>query len=64
MSVIVRVDSHLQEAASLLFASLSSSLVHMNMTDSEESKTEIFSAASTIVEGASNILDFSSNVSV
>lgn len=64
MSVIVRVDLHLQEAASLLFAKLSSSLVHMDLNKSEENKIEVLFAANTIVEGASNVLDFSSNVSV
>lgn len=60
MSVIVRVDSHYQEEASLLLANLSSHLLHMEVDNSGE----ILFATSTIVEGASNILDYASNVSV
>lgn len=60
MSVIVRVDSHHQEEAALLLANLSSHLLHMEVDDSEA----ILFATSTIVEGASNILDYASNVSV
>ncbi|XP_038575816.1 polycystic kidney disease protein 1-like 2 [Micropterus salmoides] len=56
------LSSSAQVEASLLFANLSSSLLHMNLNKSEESKNEIFSATSTIVEGASNILDYSSNM--
>lgn len=51
---------HLQEEASLLLGDLSSSLLNMEVNNSEE----IQLAASTIVEGAGNILDYSSNVSV
>nr|XP_033472921.1 polycystic kidney disease protein 1-like 2 [Epinephelus lanceolatus] len=53
-----------QEEASLLFAALSSSLLHMNITNSEENINEIHTAASTIVEGISNILHYSSSVSL
>lgn len=54
-------DSHLQEQASLLLVDLSSSLLYMDSNKSNEN--EISNAASTIVEGASNILDYSSSVS-
>ncbi len=63
MSVIVRAYSHLQEQASLLLANLSSSLLLMNVNKSEENTKEMHAAASTIVEGASNIMDYSSSVS-
>ncbi|XP_067459444.1 polycystin-1-like protein 2 [Thunnus thynnus] len=53
-----------QEEASVLFANLSSSLLHMGVKKSEENKKQIYIAASTIVEGVSNILDYSSNVSL
>lgn len=59
----LRAYSHLQQEASLLFASLSSSLLLMNVDKSEENTKEMHVAASTIVEGVSNILDYSSNVS-
>ncbi|XP_042283303.1 polycystic kidney disease protein 1-like 2 [Thunnus maccoyii] len=52
-----------QEEASVLFANLSLSLLHMGVKKSEENKKQIYIAASTIVEGVSNILDYSSNVS-
>ncbi|XP_062258132.1 polycystin-1-like protein 2 [Platichthys flesus] len=55
------VNSTAQEEASLLFVNLSSSLLLMDVNNSEESKKEMQSAASTILEGASNILDNSSN---
>ncbi|XP_034430206.1 polycystic kidney disease protein 1-like 2 [Hippoglossus hippoglossus] len=58
------VSSTAQEEASLLFVNLSSSLVHMVVNKSEESKKEKQSAAGAIVEGASNILDNSSNKNV
>lgn len=50
-----------QEAAAMLFANLSSSLLHMdvNKTDNEE----MLSTSSTIMEGVGNILDYSSTVS-
>lgn len=54
------VDFLHQEKASLLFANLSSRLLHLEVDDSKET----LSAASTIVEGAGNMLDYSSNVSV
>lgn len=63
MSVTVRAYSHLQEEASLLFTNLSSSLLLMNVNKTEENTKEMHFAASTIMEGASNILDYSSNVS-
>lgn len=59
--LIVRFDSHLQEQASLLFVNLSSSILYMDVNKTEEN--EINNAANLIVEGASNILDYSSNVS-
>ncbi|XP_044072039.1 polycystic kidney disease protein 1-like 2 [Siniperca chuatsi] len=58
------LSSSAQEEASLLFANLSTSLLHMNVNKSEENKKEIHFAASTIVEGASNILDYSSNKTI
>lgn len=54
------VDFLHQEKASLLFANLSSHLLHMAVDNSRET----LSAASTIVEGVSNMLDYASNVSV
>ncbi|KAK2906286.1 hypothetical protein Q8A73_010229 [Channa argus] len=53
-----------QEQASLLLVDLSSSLLHMIANSSEESMNEIISAASTIVEGASNILEYSSSKNI
>ncbi|CAB1450105.1 unnamed protein product [Pleuronectes platessa] len=58
------VNSTAQEEASLLLVNLSSSLLHMDVSNSEESKKEMQSAASSILEGASNILDNSSNKNV
>uniref|UniRef100_UPI0037E779AE polycystin-1-like protein 2 n=1 Tax=Semicossyphus pulcher TaxID=241346 RepID=UPI0037E779AE len=55
------LSSSAQEEASQLFAHLSSSLLHMDMSKTEENKEEIHTAASTIVEGAGNILHFSIN---
>lgn len=60
VSVIMRVDSHLQEETSLFFANLSSSLLHMAVDNSEK----VHLAASSLVEGASHILDYPSSVSV
>ncbi|KAM7380789.1 hypothetical protein PAMP_004062 [Pampus punctatissimus] len=53
-----------QEEASLLFASLSSSLLDMGLNKSEENEEKIQSAVSTVVEGVSNILDYSSNKNI
>lgn len=53
-------DFHLQEEASLLLGDLSSSLLNMEVNSNEG----IQLAASAIVEGAGNILDYSSNVSI
>ncbi|CAK6964402.1 polycystic kidney disease protein 1-like 2 [Scomber scombrus] len=50
-----------QEEASLLIENLSSSLLHMGLEESEENKKEMYNAGSTVVEGVSNILDYSSN---
>ncbi|XP_078118997.1 polycystin-1-like protein 2 [Sander vitreus] len=58
------LSSSAQEEASLLFAKLSSSLLLMDVNGSEEKKNEIHAAASTIVEGASNILDYSSTKNI
>ncbi|XP_035860041.1 polycystic kidney disease protein 1-like 2 [Sander lucioperca] len=58
------LSSSAQEEASLLFAKLSSSLLLMDVNGSEENKNETHAAASTIVEGASNILDYSSNKNI
>lgn len=58
--MITRVDSHPQEEASLLLANLASYLLDMEVDNS----AEILLAASAIVEGVSNILDYASNVSV
>ncbi|CAJ1078835.1 polycystic kidney disease protein 1-like 2 [Xyrichtys novacula] len=49
-----------QEEASSLFAVLSASLLHMGLDKTEENKKEVRNAASSIVEGAGNILQFSS----
>ncbi|XP_032386246.1 polycystic kidney disease protein 1-like 2 [Etheostoma spectabile] len=57
------LSSSAQEEASLLFAKLSSSLL-MDVNANEENANEIHAAASTIVEGASNILDYSSNKNI
>ena len=57
------VNSRLQEEASLLIENLSSSLLHMGVKESEENKKEMHNAGSTVVEGVSNIMDYSSNVS-
>ncbi|XP_031725951.1 polycystic kidney disease protein 1-like 2 [Anarrhichthys ocellatus] len=58
------LSSSAQEEASLLLANLSSYLLHMDVNTSEDNMNEINAAASTIVEGASNILDYSSNKNV
>ncbi|XP_069554807.1 polycystin-1-like protein 2 [Brachyistius frenatus] len=50
-----------QKEASSLLANLSSSILHMSVSESEENKKEIHSTATTIVEGVSNMLDYSSN---
>ncbi|XP_054471700.1 polycystic kidney disease protein 1-like 2 [Anoplopoma fimbria] len=55
------LSSSAQVEASLLFATLSLSLLNMDVNKSEDNINEIQAAASTIVEGASNILDYSSN---
>ncbi|KAM6978376.1 polycystin-1-like protein 2 [Tautogolabrus adspersus] len=55
------LSSSAKVKASLLFAELSSSLLHMDLNKTEENKKEMHDAASTIVEGAGNILHFSSN---
>ncbi|XP_068592767.1 polycystin-1-like protein 2 [Cebidichthys violaceus] len=58
------LSSSAQEEASLLLVNLSSHLLHMDVNTSEDNVNEINAAASTIVEGASNILDYSSNKNV
>ncbi|XP_071328687.1 polycystin-1-like protein 2 [Trachinotus anak] len=55
------LSSSAQEEASLLFANLSSSLLHMDVNKSEENIQEIHFAASSIVEGTSTILSYSSS---
>lgn len=55
------VSVYLQEKASLVFVKLSSSLLTLNVNKSNQD--EVTSAASIMVEGASNILDVSNNVS-
>lgn len=60
MCLIVEVNLNEQEEASSLLKNLSLSLLHTEGV----TEAEVLSAASTIVEGASNILDYSSNVSV
>ncbi|XP_027146940.1 polycystic kidney disease protein 1-like 2 [Larimichthys crocea] len=63
LSAVILKDTELsssaQEEASLFFANISLSLLHMQVNDSGE----IQLAASSIVEAASNILDYSSSVS-
>ncbi|GLD61521.1 polycystic kidney disease protein 1-like 2, partial [Lates japonicus] len=67
LSAVVKKDDELsssaQEEASLLFVSLSSSLLNVDVDKGEENKKEIHSAASSIVEGASNILGYSTSTS-
>nr|XP_020470540.1 polycystic kidney disease protein 1-like 2 isoform X1 [Monopterus albus] len=58
------LSSSAQEKASLLLANLSSSLLHMYENKTAENKKEIYIAASSIVEGASNILDYSFSSSI
>ncbi|KAK1903165.1 Polycystic kidney disease protein 1-like 2, partial [Dissostichus eleginoides] len=58
------LSSSAQENASILLADLSSYLLHMDVYQNGENVNEIQAAASTIVEGASNILDFPSNKNV
>uniref|UniRef100_A0A3B4YES0 Polycystic kidney disease protein 1-like 2 n=1 Tax=Seriola lalandi dorsalis TaxID=1841481 RepID=A0A3B4YES0_SERLL len=58
------LSSSAQAEASLLFAKLSSSLLHMDTYKSEENMEEIYTAASTIVEGTSSILSYSSNKNI
>lgn len=52
--MIVRLDSHLQEEASGLLANLSTSLLHMEVNNSEE----VVMAAKTIIEGVSTMLEY------
>lgn len=56
----MRLDFHWQMEASVILANLSASLLHMEVNNSEE----IVVAAKTIVEGASNILEYSYIVSI
>jgi len=56
------IDSCLQVEASLLFVNLSSNLLDIDVNNDNVNK--VHAAASSIVEGASNILDYSSDVSV
>ncbi|XP_026231670.1 LOW QUALITY PROTEIN: polycystic kidney disease protein 1-like 2 [Anabas testudineus] len=56
------LSSSAQEQASLLFVNLSSSILYMDVNKTEEN--EINNAANLIVEGASNILDYSSNKNI
>lgn len=56
--VIVRLDFHQQEEASVLLANLSASLLHMDVSNGEG----LVSAATTIVKGVSNILEYASIV--
>ncbi|XP_034549878.1 polycystic kidney disease protein 1-like 2 [Notolabrus celidotus] len=57
------LSSAAQEEASFLLAELSSSLLNMDLDKSEENKKEVHDAACSIVEGAGNILHFSSTKS-
>ncbi|XP_030614668.1 polycystic kidney disease protein 1-like 2 [Archocentrus centrarchus] len=50
-----------QEGAALLFANLSSSLLHMDVNASEENQEAMLTTANVIVEGLDNILNYSSN---
>ncbi|KAK5861395.1 hypothetical protein PBY51_022796 [Eleginops maclovinus] len=58
------LSSSAQENASILLADLSSYLLHMDVYQNGQNVNEMQAAASTIVEGASNILDFPSNKNV
>ncbi|XP_055361208.1 polycystic kidney disease protein 1-like 2 [Betta splendens] len=53
-----------QEQASLLFMNLSSSLRRMKLNQSEDTPSEIGAAASAIMQGAGNILDYSSSKNI
>ncbi|XP_034417690.1 polycystic kidney disease protein 1-like 2 [Cyclopterus lumpus] len=55
------LSSSAQEEASLLFVDLSSHLLLMDVNKSEDNMNVVHAAASSIVEGASAILDYSSN---
>lgn len=61
--VIVSLDHCFQEKAALLFQNMSSSLLHMDLNNTEDNKKEIHTTASVIVTGVSNIMDHSSDVS-
>lgn len=58
MTVIVRLDFHWQEDASVILANLSTSLLHFTSLLEVNNSKEIVMAAKTIVEGVSNILEY------
>lgn len=58
MTVIVRLDFHWQEDASVILANLSTSLLHFTSLLEVNNSEEIVMAAKTIVEGVSNILEY------
>ncbi|XP_028289475.1 polycystic kidney disease protein 1-like 2 [Parambassis ranga] len=64
LSALVQKEDELntsaQEKASSLFQNMSSSLLHMDLTNTEDNKKEIHTTASVIVGGVSNIMDHSS----
>ncbi|XP_047457946.1 polycystic kidney disease protein 1-like 2 [Mugil cephalus] len=66
LSAIVEKGAELslsvQEESSSLFQNLSSSLLHMNISNCEENKNEMYTAASIIVRGVSDIMDYSSTM--
>lgn len=59
-AVSVRLDFYWQEEASVILANLSTILLHVEVNNSEE----IVVVAETIVEGASNILEYTYIVNI
>ncbi|KAK2839552.1 hypothetical protein Q5P01_013292 [Channa striata] len=68
ISAIIQQDTEptylAQEQASLLLVELSSVLLHLLVNNSEATIDEVISAASTVVEGASIILEYSSSKNI
>ncbi|AWP12851.1 putative polycystic kidney disease protein 1-like 2 [Scophthalmus maximus] len=58
------LSSSAQEKVALLFVDLSSSLLRMDVPQNEENKKAMYSAASNIVEGVSNILGYTLNKNI
>ncbi|XP_041858595.1 polycystic kidney disease protein 1-like 2 [Melanotaenia boesemani] len=68
LSTIVQRGTELslsaQVDASTLFASLTSSLLHMNLSQTQDNKNEMLSTVSALLEGVANMLNYSSNKNV